>query len=1017
MADQDENLPGGPGAGGGPRGLEHRILKPGESFGNYRIVRCLCSGLVINYYRAQHVRDLRDVTLGIFHPRTVEDTRFLRRLTDLKQALGGFDHDSVPKILDCAQIERLHCVFMEPVDGTTLSDFFGKRVVHMEKPGGLTEDEVREISANLLGVLGVAHSHGVDHRDLDSNFILLQPDGSLRLLGLGFRAAVGLKIFEAIVSASVSPLASKKAVQHMTSIDVISPEYQMGIAEDHRVDINGVGVLAYWLLTGHKPRRSDYVPPSQIVEGLSPKWDKFVASSIARNLDDRYSSAKIALMGLAETHPRSAVEGGKAVQHQIERIPVPGSIRQRGEQTARIFRLSVIGVIGVLLTGLASYFFVSTFAPSEKPARSVAREVRSPTEADVILEVAPPSAEVKVESTGERFTATDGRLYLQIDSGEHRLIVSAPNHVSVPLVIDRDSGEKLELAAGLEPAWTDFKVRTVPGASITVIDPQGREIALGRADAEGLFFLEKGVFAGVYDIIVEREGYQRGVANARELVFGQENEIVISLVGEPATLLVRSSPEGATVLLNGVIKGRTPLRLEEVETGEKQLVTVELEGFRGKGQSVELNPGEERVLDLGRLVPPTAEIIPQLALPDGGKAGPEVLGQMTLEVDGELFPFDGERVRDVPAGQRTVRFLHPLYRSAPLSLELEDREERTVAAALEYRPAEVRLVIPGGLAAQAMLEGKLIEIQDGRVEVPARTPVELAVQIPDHLIMRRLLELGPNETFVWEVEPVPIPSPEPGDNWMVPYIGVEMVWVPAGTFEMGSSLFEVGRLPDEGPITEVRFTRGFWVGIHEVTQSQYYRVMKENPSIFPGGSRPVENLTWGEARTFCELLTSLERTAGRVPEGYVYRLPVEAEWEYAARAGTETAFYWGPEASSQLGNFQGRYPPEPGRDDETKIEVEHYGTLPVGRFRPNTFGLFDVHGNVRELTFDFYNGRHPGGKTVDPPPRRDGLSIATRGGSWKDRAVHARSAERSGIRANTRSNAVGFRIVLAPGFD
>ena len=161
-------------------------------------------------------------------------------------------------------------------------------------------------------------------------------------------------------------------------------------------------------------------------------------------------------------------------------------------------------------------------------------------------------------------------------------------------------------------------------------------------------------------------------------------------------------------------------------------------------------------------------------------------------------------------------------------------------------------------------------------------------------------------------EVITIPGPTPAQSWTLPYLGLKFVWVDPGSFTMGSPMEEPGRLPNEGPQTTVRFTRGFWMGMYEVTQSQYSEVMGENPSEFEGARHPVDSVTWREAKLYCEMLTSLEKSAGRLPEGYVYRLPTEPEWEYAARSGTNTAFSFGDKADASMGNFRGIYPPGSG---------------------------------------------------------------------------------------------------------
>ena len=129
-----------------------------------------------------------------------------------------------------------------------------------------------------------------------------------------------------------------------------------------------------------------------------------------------------------------------------------------------------------------------------------------------------------------------------------------------------------------------------------------------------------------------------------------------------------------------------------------------------------------------------------------------------------------------------------------------------------------------------------------------------------------------------------LPSPTEGQSLTLPYWGIPFAWIPPGNFEMGSPLPEQARIPNEGPQTRIRLTYGFWAGIYEVTQAQFSELMGQNPAQFKNPNRPVESVLWSQAKDFCEILTRFERAAGRLPKGYVSRLPTEVEWEYAARA-------------------------------------------------------------------------------------------------------------------------------------
>jgi len=165
-----------------------------------------------------------------------------------------------------------------------------------------------------------------------------------------------------------------------------------------------------------------------------------------------------------------------------------------------------------------------------------------------------------------------------------------------------------------------------------------------------------------------------------------------------------------------------------------------------------------------------------------------------------------------------------------------------------------------------------------------------------------------------------------------------MVFIPPGTFRMGSLTNEEGRFPDEGPQTATTISRGFWMGKYEVTQAEYLAVTGTNPSYFIGDpNRPVEQVTWFDAKNYCGQLTQREQAAGRIPTNCLYRLPTEAEWEYACRAWTSTRFSYGDDPSyTNLTNYAWYY--------------DNFGgtTHPVGQKLPNPWGLYDVHGNVFE---------------------------------------------------------------------
>jgi len=219
-----------------------------------------------------------------------------------------------------------------------------------------------------------------------------------------------------------------------------------------------------------------------------------------------------------------------------------------------------------------------------------------------------------------------------------------------------------------------------------------------------------------------------------------------------------------------------------------------------------------------------------------------------------------------------------------------------------------------------------------------------------------------------------------GRIYTVPSINYKMVYISPGTFMMGSPSSEPKREKDEKP-HRVTLTKGFYMGVTEVTQGQWRKIMGNNPSYFKGDNLPVETVSWSNCQEF---IRKLNRQEGENK----YRLPTEAEWEYACRAGTTTPFFTGSCISTDQANYNGNYP-MPGCSKGRYREK----TIDVASFSPNAWGLYDMHGNVWEWCQDRY-GDYPSGHVTDPEGPSGGSGIVLRGGSWGGNAEYCRSAFR-----------------------
>jgi formylglycine-generating enzyme required for sulfatase activity len=268
--------------------------------------------------------------------------------------------------------------------------------------------------------------------------------------------------------------------------------------------------------------------------------------------------------------------------------------------------------------------------------------------------------------------------------------------------------------------------------------------------------------------------------------------------------------------------------------------------------------------------------------------------------------------------------------------------------------------------------------------------------------------------------------PKVSESFIINPLEMKLKLVPAGEFLMGSPEDEMGANNDERPQHLVKITKAFYLGVHQVTQAEFQKVMGINPSWFSqaGGGKskvarmdtsrfPVDSVSWLDAVNFCNKLSELEglecyyTSRGQpMAPSTGYRLPTEAEWEYACRAGTVSAFAFGDRISSINANFDGSY------SYNGSVKSSHLGrTTVVGSYQPNEFGLFDMHGNVWEWCQDGYSESWYSTSSVEDPINLQGSTARVyRGGAWDEIPQLCRSASRFCYMPDYHDSEVGFRV-------
>ncbi|HWA28791.1 MAG TPA: SUMF1/EgtB/PvdO family nonheme iron enzyme [Lacunisphaera sp.] len=454
--------------------------------------------------------------------------------------------------------------------------------------------------------------------------------------------------------------------------------------------------------------------------------------------------------------------------------------------------------------------------------------------------------------------------------------------------------------------------------------------------------------------------------------------------------IVRTTPAGAEVTIGALDHGPSPLTVRDVLVGNYP-VKIRLNGYEEWSGEVEVKGNEFAEMDV-KLERSTGTLL--VSSEPFGLDG-TISGRVTPggPVPGPDQAFKTPQKLVLPTGTYDITIHSVGWPDQKNTVEVTRNqvvESTGVFAAgqivVTSDPAGADVVMGGKTVGVTPLT--LTNIQPGPQSVTLKlkgfqtTKREGVVEARGELRLNAVLEKPPEF--------------KAGDSKLVPGLNLELKFIPAGSFVLGSPDSEPHRDSSEGPQTEVTFTQGFWIGKTEVTQQQYQLLMGVNPSRFKavGPEAPVDSLSWYAANEFCRRLNERERAAGNLPEGYTYSLPTEAQWEYACRAGTTGA------------NFG-----EPGRF--AWIEKEGGKTThPVAARAPNAWGLYDMNGNVWEWCLDFYGERLPGGNVTDYAGPPTGTLHVLRGGAWNSPAKDARSATRErGEPGDTQEN-IGFRLAL-----
>ncbi|HVU37513.1 MAG TPA: SUMF1/EgtB/PvdO family nonheme iron enzyme, partial [Opitutales bacterium] len=982
-------------------------------------------------------------TLFVFPSLVGRDRAFPERFALHAKKLCALKHPNLLNFTHPLIIHNSYCLVGEAFECLSLPDHLmlltGSQLSTTDnrQAVNLPPAQVTPILEQVLAGLSYAQECKVMHLNLNPTKILRGVRGEVKVYGYHFLAILGQELFEQLVSAGIPPLKLDPNRSFLGTTDILSPEARLRQTLEYRSDIYAIGVDTHWLLTGRKPI-SPYQPPSQLHPGIEPGWDAFAMRCLQRKPEERYATAAAALADLRNiTHltpvaqkqplelllapeaPAPAADKKKAAKPPPppkKKVKTPKGPRRARKPLTLAQRLLFIGLPSLLLVALATFIYVK-IETSEDTAAAVPVRAQPGQSVRLLLNITPRIALVTIDKS--TFNVSDGKLPISMPKGSYTITIeSPPKYARSTLNYTTLNGEDT-LYVKLVPAWAVVDFDTAPGATIEAQPANGPAITLGVADAAGKLRVTKNLGDDTYTFTASKENYSTAKVENQKIELTKTYHFDLKIAAEPATVTITTEPPGVTVSMGSHVLGQTPFTTTEIPVDTDVHLTLDKEGYKSVPRRLRVSPNVKVTMDLGSLTAQMGDLNVDFKL-GGHPPTPEEARDAKIVIKQQAYPATTKHIGDMLEGQYAVTFEHPDYETVQQPVTIAFGQTATAAADLRPKPAHVAIhATPAVPIVVYLNNAPMASSSDGQYALPPGQKVKVRVQAQNFADAEKEFDLGPNQSAAWDVALVVLRPPVLGQDYTVPYLNLALKWIKPGQYTMGSPGNERNHLASEGPQTTVIIPQGFWAGADEVTQDQYQSIMGENPSDFgknspTRGRLPVENVSWLKAREFAQKLTERERTAKRLPEGYEYRLPTEAEWEYFARAGTTTPFSFGDHADPSNGNFKGNYPTGVG---SATLSNDSAGTKPVGSYPPNPWGLYDVHGNVAEWVLDAYKSRLPG-DTVTAPAMQAGDGNSQRlhrGGGWSDFARDNRSAWRErGERPEAASNAIGLRLVLAP---
>ena len=957
------------------------LFEAGQVFGQYEIIRLLGVGGMGQVYEVRHnVMGTRHA-IKLVKPELLKNSGALDFFKKEARVMAQLAHPHIVRVDDYGETDGVAWLRQELIEGVETAE--GGRLVTLDDyiqyhGGQIAEAEVSECLRQFLVALDFAHSKGCIHRDLKPSNILIDAEG-MKVADFGLvylmKENCQMTAFQTLLRTRTQTTAmSSQENAIVGTFEYMSPEQKEGRA-DLRSDLYAVGLMCFRMLTGRKTLSFQKI--TELVEGIHPGWDEWIQTALAENPDDRFQSAaemQAALPDLEDGAPRDTVVAAAAGEFQD-----PGT--QNNQDTVSPTRRggalkTMVALLVLSLVAAGSYLgYRQWFADPGQGIRVVDVEEPSPKEpvqapgpVDEVPkpkpEPAAPATPVSEETSKSPFAPTVPPTSAPANNGTPALPPPAkPAKPAVPVgaaglvgywAFDEGEGESVSDSSGngndgvIHTPVPNMWQEGVVGSSLH-FDGSARVVEIPHNDK---YLLEAGSFTLWY-----RLGSRPGFLFCKDSKGTNNGHIFFGMEQGSLDMRLQADDQSHYLKLNPANLGlNTPFIWHHVVTS-----------FGPNGMRIHID---------GRSVVSGTDCRSGLGSPDNGTGNrnPIVLGAATYQFPENSLQqadkhFEGHidefRLYDHALSRREVLALYQM--AAPHGVNCVCKDCR-----------ELKPTIGGTLFSPVPPAAPDLPTAPVTVDLAAFTSVGGVSKGADGKVA-----------------------------FNVPSVSMELLWCRPGTFQMGSPGTEDKREGDE-VLHEVTLTRGFFLGRHEVTQSQWANIMPVNASRNKGDALPIEGVSWEDCMEFCRKLTDLESKAGRIPGGWAFQLPTESQWEYASRAGQTKPFAFGDTLTSQQANFDGSNP-----YGDVASGIKHGKATVVGSYKPNAWGFYDMHGNVWEWCRDYFCD-YPKGPVRDPLGPGKRARRVMRGSGWLSSGSRVRSAERDGMAPAKRDSTHGFRCSLQP---